>query len=229
MANTVLLSAMTVIALTGITLTSLKFRHDTNHSDVGLNPEYDDDEYSTNTIVPSRLNPKFHFYNVLGDNNNSTEKSVVVKRSSDKASNQFQYSIDDKNVSMIDEVRRDKVKQVQTVHGLTMTRAFVSISYLSLMLISVFFESIQMMTHAWNNYKLYAWGKNELKPISKRAHTGSIFGAYELGATIVDSLDTLYVMGMKQEFDEGRDWIARKFSLDNVVSYTHSSTNILKF
>lgn len=74
-----------------------------------------------------------------------------------------------------------------------------------------------MMTHAWNNYKLYAWGKNELKPISKRAHTGSIFGSYELGATIVDSLDTLYVMGMKKEFDEGRDWIARKFTLDNVV------------
>lgn len=74
------------------------------------------------------------------------------------------------------------------------------------------------MTHAWNNYKLYAWGKNELKPITKRAHTGSIFGAYELGATIVDSLDTLYVMGMKQEFNEARDWIARKFTLDNVVS-----------
>jgi len=76
----------------------------------------------------------------------------------------------------------------------------------------------QMMVHAWNNYKLYAWGKNELKPLSKRAHTGSIFGAYDLGATIIDSLDTLYIMGMKQDFDEGRDWIAKRFTLDNVVS-----------
>lgn len=75
-----------------------------------------------------------------------------------------------------------------------------------------------MMLHAWNSYKLYAWGKNELKPLSKRAHTGSIFGSYDLGATIVDGLDTLYVMGLKKEFDEGRDWVARKFSLDNVVS-----------
>ena len=74
-----------------------------------------------------------------------------------------------------------------------------------------------MMTHAWNSYKLYAWGKNELKPISKRPHNESIFGAYDLGATIVDSLDTLYIMGMKEEFDEGREWIANKFSLDNVV------------
>lgn len=74
----------------------------------------------------------------------------------------------------------------------------------------------EMMLHAWNNYKLYAWGKNELKPISKRGHSGSIFGAYDLGATIVDGLDTLYVMGLHKEFDEGRDWLARKFSLENV-------------
>lgn len=74
-----------------------------------------------------------------------------------------------------------------------------------------------MMEHAWSNYKMYAWGKNELKPISKRAHTGSIFGSYDIGATIIDSLDTLYIMGMKSEFDEGRDWIAKKFTLDNVV------------
>lgn len=74
----------------------------------------------------------------------------------------------------------------------------------------------QMMIHAWDNYKLYAWGKNELKPITKRGHSGSIFGAYDLGATIVDGLDTLYLMGLHKEFDEGRDWVERKFSLDSV-------------
>lgn len=75
-----------------------------------------------------------------------------------------------------------------------------------------------MTRHAWDNYKLYAWGKNELRPISKRAHIGSIFGAFDLGATIVDGLDTLYIMGMEQEFKEGRDWIARRFTLDNIVN-----------
>lgn len=74
-----------------------------------------------------------------------------------------------------------------------------------------------MTVHAWENYKLYAWGKNELRPLSKRAHTGSIFGAYDLGATIVDSLDTLYIMGLKDEYQEGREWIARKFSFKNMV------------
>ncbi|XP_037937603.1 mannosyl-oligosaccharide alpha-1,2-mannosidase IA isoform X2 [Teleopsis dalmanni] len=75
---------------------------------------------------------------------------------------------------------------------------------------------VKMMVHAWQNYKLYAWGKNELKPLSQRPHSGSIFGAYDLGATIVDGLDTLYLMGLDNEYKEGRDWIERKFSLDNI-------------
>lgn len=73
-----------------------------------------------------------------------------------------------------------------------------------------------MMKHAWNNYKLYAWGRNELKPITQRPHLGSIFGSEELGATIVDGLDTLYIMGLEEEYREGRDWIEHKFSLENV-------------
>lgn len=76
---------------------------------------------------------------------------------------------------------------------------------------------LQMLLHAWNNYKTYAWGKNELRPLSKRPHTGSIFGAYDMGATIVDALDTLFIMGLKEDFDEGRDWVASRFNLDNVT------------
>ena len=75
-----------------------------------------------------------------------------------------------------------------------------------------------MMKHAWDNYKLYAWGKNELKPITKRGHTASIFGSSNLGATILDGLDTLYIMGLDKEFKEGRDWIAENLNLDNIVS-----------
>ncbi|XP_058064480.1 mannosyl-oligosaccharide alpha-1,2-mannosidase IA-like, partial [Anopheles bellator] len=74
----------------------------------------------------------------------------------------------------------------------------------------------EMMIHAWTNYKLYAWGKNELRPLTKRGHSNSIFGSFDLGATIVDGLDTLYLMGLHSEFAEGRDWIERKFTLENV-------------
>ncbi|XP_038222869.1 mannosyl-oligosaccharide 1,2-alpha-mannosidase IA [Zerene cesonia] len=76
----------------------------------------------------------------------------------------------------------------------------------------------EMMRHAWNNYKLYAWGKNELKPISKRAHLTSVFGGGDLGATIVDGMDTLYIMGLMEEFREGREWIAEHFRINEIDS-----------
>ncbi|XP_071539362.1 mannosyl-oligosaccharide 1,2-alpha-mannosidase IA isoform X2 [Panulirus ornatus] len=65
----------------------------------------------------------------------------------------------------------------------------------------------EMVLHAWRGYKTYAWGKNELRPVSKRGHTAGIFGRQDMGATIVDALDTLYIMGCMEEFNEGRSWI----------------------
>lgn len=74
------------------------------------------------------------------------------------------------------------------------------------------------MKHAWDNYVRYAWGKNELRPISKRGHTGSIFGTMPIGATILDGMDTLYIMGMKEEFKQARDWVANDLDIDTLVS-----------
>lgn len=76
-----------------------------------------------------------------------------------------------------------------------------------------------MMKHAWDNYVRYSWGKNELKPISKRGHGASIFGNMPVGATILDGLDTLYIMGMKKEFKQARDWIANELNLEAMVSF----------
>ncbi|XP_040821503.1 mannosyl-oligosaccharide 1,2-alpha-mannosidase IA isoform X1 [Ochotona curzoniae] len=64
----------------------------------------------------------------------------------------------------------------------------------------------EMMEHAWNSYKRYAWGLNELKPITKEGHSSSLFGTIK-GATIVDALDTLFIMGMENEFREAKAWI----------------------
>lgn len=47
--------------------------------------------------------------------------------------------------------------------------------------------------HAWKGYKSYAWGHDELKPISKTF--GEWFG---LGLTLIDSLDTMWIMGLKE-------------------------------
>ena len=51
---------------------------------------------------------------------------------------------------------------------------------------------------AWNAYKKHAFGRDELTPLtlsSRDTYAG-------WGATLVDSLDTLWVMGLKQEFYE---------------------------
>ena len=73
-----------------------------------------------------------------------------------------------------------------------------------------------MMQHAWSNYVRYAWGENELDPIAKRGHSAQIFGKAGSGATIVDSLDTLYVMGMMEDFWRARDWVSNSLNLKDV-------------
>ena len=39
----------------------------------------------------------------------------------------------------------------------------------------------QMMIIAWDSYKKYAWGENELKPLSKKGHAPGVFGKTKLG------------------------------------------------
>uniref|UniRef100_A0A8D3DPD9 alpha-1,2-Mannosidase n=1 Tax=Scophthalmus maximus TaxID=52904 RepID=A0A8D3DPD9_SCOMX len=65
----------------------------------------------------------------------------------------------------------------------------------------------EMMKHAWDSYRQYGWGHNELKPLAKKGHSTNIFGNSQLGATIVDALDTLYIMGLHEEFKDGQEWI----------------------
>lgn len=77
-----------------------------------------------------------------------------------------------------------------------------------------------MMKHAWDNYATYAWGKNELQPISHKGHSSSIFGSGKFGATIVDGLDTLYIMGFMDEFNQGREWINSNLNLTGSVSFS---------
>jgi len=50
---------------------------------------------------------------------------------------------------------------------------------------------VQAFMHAWSAYKKYAWGHDELKPITKfwQEWMG-------VGLTIVDSIDTMYIMGL---------------------------------
>ncbi|XP_037340724.2 endoplasmic reticulum mannosyl-oligosaccharide 1,2-alpha-mannosidase isoform X1 [Pungitius pungitius] len=75
--------------------------------------------------------------------------------------------------------------------------------------------------HAWKGYKDYAWGHDELKPISRSF--GEWFG---LGLTLIDSLDTMWILGLKEEFAEARDWVEKELSFDKNVDVNLFETTI---
>lgn len=59
--------------------------------------------------------------------------------------------------------------------------------------------------HSWTGYRTHAWMHDEVCPVSGDAKNG--FGSW--GATLVDSLDTLWIMGLKAEFEEAVGAVGR--------------------
>lgn len=55
---------------------------------------------------------------------------------------------------------------------------------------------LQAVKHSWHGYESYAWGMDELTPLSRGGK--DTFGG--LGATLIDSLDTLHMMGLYSDF-----------------------------
>ena len=64
---------------------------------------------------------------------------------------------------------------------------------------------------SWNAYKTYAWGHDELAPLSKTRVDW--YGA-PLYLTAVDALDTLILMGFKDQAEEARRYIDSHLSFD---------------
>lgn len=56
----------------------------------------------------------------------------------------------------------------------------------------------ESFVHSWAGYKKYAWLQDELIPVSQSSRNN--FGGW--AATLVDSLDTLWMMGLHEEFEE---------------------------
>lgn len=80
------------------------------------------------------------------------------------------------------------------------------------------------MLHAWNGYEKYAWGKDELKPVSK-SHQNWL----DIGLTIIDSLDTLWIMGLKDQFQKARDWVESSLSFNKNRDVSTFETSIRVF
>ena len=64
---------------------------------------------------------------------------------------------------------------------------------------------------AWASYKRYAWGQDELMPLTKRGKNWARGVERSFGLTIHDSLTTLYLLGLHDEFEEAVRWIEDSF------------------
>ena len=70
------------------------------------------------------------------------------------------------------------------------------------------------LLHAWQGYERYAWGHDELKPVSRTAHD---WHRESLLMTPVDALDTLLLMGLTDEAARAKELILEKLSFDKDI------------
>ncbi|MFH0988952.1 MAG: glycoside hydrolase family 47 protein [bacterium] len=66
----------------------------------------------------------------------------------------------------------------------------------------------------WNSYKQYAWSHDGLKPVSKSPYD---WYSVPLYMTPVDALDTMFLMGLTEEANATREFIATKLSFDQDI------------
>jgi ER degradation enhancer, mannosidase alpha-like 2 len=69
--------------------------------------------------------------------------------------------------------------------------------------------------HAWTAYEQYAWGHDELKPLT---HEARDWYGPSLLMTPVDSLDTLLLMGLHDEAEKATALIVEKLSFDHDIN-----------
>ena len=67
--------------------------------------------------------------------------------------------------------------------------------------------------HAWSSYKKFAWGFDEVKPVSGTPHNFFVTG-HSFGLSIIEALDTLYVMGLDTELEACVSWLRTHLDFD---------------
>ncbi len=84
----------------------------------------------------------------------------------------------------------------------------------------------QAAQHAWQGYKQYAWGADDLKPLTKQP---KLWYKSSMLMTPVDAFDTFTILGLTDEAKEAKDLILSKlsFDLDNDVQVFEITIRLL--
>jgi hypothetical protein len=67
--------------------------------------------------------------------------------------------------------------------------------------------------HAWQGYKRAAWGYDEVRPVSGTPKNFFI-PSHPFGLSIIEALDTLYVMELDDELEQSLRWLRIHFDFD---------------
>jgi mannosyl-oligosaccharide alpha-1,2-mannosidase len=71
----------------------------------------------------------------------------------------------------------------------------------------------QEFLHAWNGYKQFAWGADEVAPISGKPKNFFV-PTHSFGLSIIEAMDTLYVMGADDELEACVKWLRSNLNFD---------------
>lgn len=67
--------------------------------------------------------------------------------------------------------------------------------------------------HAWDGYKRFAWGYDEVLPVSG-APKNFFIESHSFGLSIIEALDTLYVMELDDELHASVEWLRSHLNFD---------------
>ncbi|KAK7049867.1 mannosyl-oligosaccharide alpha-1,2-mannosidase [Paramarasmius palmivorus] len=83
---------------------------------------------------------------------------------------------------------------------------------------------VEAFKHAWRAYERDAMGADEYHPISHKGtnltHAGGI------GYTVIDSIDTMLMMGLKDDYERARSWVENKLSFERNANFNTFETTI---
>jgi hypothetical protein len=77
--------------------------------------------------------------------------------------------------------------------------------------------------HAWQAYTRYAWGHDELKPMTR---TAKDWYGETLYMTPVDALDTMLLMGLKEEAEKTKTFLVEHLSFDKDIQVKNFEVTI---
>ncbi|ETW86588.1 glycoside hydrolase family 47 protein [Heterobasidion irregulare TC 32-1] len=83
---------------------------------------------------------------------------------------------------------------------------------------------VEAFKHAWSAYERDAMGADEYHPISRNG--SDLTPAGGIGYTVVDSLDTMLLMGLADEYARARAWVATNMTFERDASFNTFETTI---